>query len=83
LSGLGVNHTLNFANTDASMFTALRSDLIVKGDGSPSPDDMRQASASVKPHDISARNLALSVATPCEALGEGIDLIVMAPGKSQ
>ena len=28
-------------------------------------------------------NFAPSHTTPCEALGEGIDLIVMAPGKSQ
>jgi hypothetical protein len=36
----------------------------------------------VHPPDGTAENLPASDATPCEALGEGIDLIVMAPGKS-
>ena len=39
--------------------------------------------ASVKPFEASARNLAPSVTAPCKALGERIDLVVVAPGKSE
>jgi hypothetical protein len=38
---------------------------------------------SVHPPDGTPGNLTTSDATPCEALGEGIHLVVVAPGKSE
>jgi hypothetical protein len=38
---------------------------------------------SVHPPDGTRGSLAAPDATPCEALGEGVDLIVMAPGKGE
>ena len=39
--------------------------------------------SSEEPFDVAHRHFAASVTTPGEALGEGIDLIVVATGKSE
>jgi hypothetical protein len=43
--------------------------------------DEGQRRPSVKPFDESPRNLAPSDTTPSKALGKGVDLIVVTPGK--
>jgi hypothetical protein len=42
-----------------------------------------EAQSSVEPADVAHRDFAPSLATPCQALGEGIDLVVVTPGKRE
>src|SRR4029450_13453154 len=42
-----------------------------------------EAQSSVEPADGAHRDFAPSLATPCQALAEGIDLVVATPGKGE
>jgi hypothetical protein len=46
-------------------------------------DELRRNECSVEPADKAHGKFAPFLAAPCETLGEGIDLIVMAAGKSE